>query len=79
MREAAFWSSVLAVACAVALMGCETGRGINACPYPIDYTQATMNKAADEVDALPPGSVLGTMMADYAQERARLRECHKRG
>jgi len=51
---------------------------ISACPHVKDYDKATMGQAADEIDSLPDGSVLGNvMMPDYAAMRAGARECWK--
>jgi hypothetical protein len=43
-----------------------------------EYSRETQAAAADEIDALPDGSVLGNiMMPDYAAIRAGARECAK--
>ena len=58
------------------LTGCGAGAfSVSACPAPVEYRREFQVKAADELDALPPDSALRGMMADYAQERARLRLC----
>jgi hypothetical protein len=46
-----------------------------ACPVPVVYAAATMGRAADELEALPPGSTLGVMLADYGRLRAAARAC----
>lgn len=45
------------------------------CPALVEYDQATRNRAADEIDRLPPGSALAGMIADYAALRAGVRAC----
>lgn len=45
------------------------------CPTLIDYDQASLNKLADEIDALPRNSLLPLFMADYAGLRAQVRAC----
>ena len=51
---------------------------IAACPHVKEYSRETQAGAADEIDALPDGSVLGNiMMPDYAAIRAGARECAK--
>ena len=58
------------------LTGCGTDAfSVSACPAPVEYRREFQVKTADELDALPPDSALRGMMADYAQERARLRLC----
>lgn len=58
------------------LSGCETVPSSVACPSLPEYLQDTMNQAADEIDALPDGSVVGNiLMPDYAKMRAGVREC----
>ena len=37
------------------------------------YNPAFLNQAADEIEALPEGSALAVMIADYAVLRAQLR------
>jgi hypothetical protein len=45
------------------------------CPAPVVYSPGMQAEAADELLALPPGSILTQMMIDYGQLRAKLREC----
>jgi outer membrane murein-binding lipoprotein Lpp len=47
------------------------------CPALVEYDQATRNRAADEVERLPPGSALAGMIADYAALRAAVRACRE--
>ena len=37
------------------------------------YSQEDLERAADELEALPEGSVIARMIADYAVLRAKLR------
>jgi len=50
----------------------ETAGG---CPASKAYSQGQLNQAADELEALPQGSVLGVMVADYAVLRAKVGAC----
>jgi hypothetical protein len=51
---------------------------ITADPHVKDYSKDTLEAAADEIDALPDGSVLANIMIpDYAAIRAGARECAK--
>ena len=45
------------------------------CPEPKHYTTEQEKRAAAELLALAPDSVLGAMITDYARERAELRAC----
>jgi hypothetical protein len=45
------------------------------CPSIVSYTQGEQTQAADELDALPDGSILPRFMTDYGVLRARLRAC----
>jgi outer membrane murein-binding lipoprotein Lpp len=47
------------------------------CPALVEYDQATRNRAADEIERLPPGSALAGMIADYAALRAAVRACRE--
>jgi outer membrane murein-binding lipoprotein Lpp len=47
------------------------------CPALVEYDQATRNRAADEIERLPPGSALAAMLADYAALRAAVRACRE--
>lgn len=49
------------------------------CPALVTYDQADMDKVADELDALPSGSVVRTMIADYGATRAEIRACRSAG
>ena len=45
------------------------------CPPVVPYDQVTLDRAAADLDALPAGSPLITMMADYAVMRDQARAC----
>lgn len=45
------------------------------CPPVVEYSQADLARAADEVDGLPEGAVLIGMLADYAVQREQARAC----
>jgi hypothetical protein len=40
-----------------------------------EWTPGQQAEAAEEILALPPGSILVEMMLDYAETRAKLRAC----
>lgn len=59
------------------LTGCVMG-GSDArapCPPVVDYTAADQARAADEVEALPEGTVIVRMLSDYAVLRDQARAC----
>jgi hypothetical protein len=45
------------------------------CPAIVPYTAEQQTQAADELDALPAGSILPRFMTDYGVLRAKLRTC----
>jgi hypothetical protein len=47
------------------------------CPAPAVYSPGMQAEAAEEILALPPGSILTQMMIDYGALRAKLRECQQ--
>ncbi|MET4102773.1 hypothetical protein ACSSV6_003477 [Roseovarius sp. MBR-38] len=60
------------------LTACATGgfdRPTSVCPPVVEYSQADLGRAADEVDGLPEGAVLTGMLADYAVLRDQVRAC----
>jgi hypothetical protein len=59
------------------LGGCATAPSSpGACPHVKEYSKDVLEAAADEIDALPNGSVLGNvMMPDYGTLRAGARAC----
>lgn len=66
------------VASLLLLSGCATGNSdASVCPRPITYDDAFLDRAADELDALPEGSAIAQMIEDYGVERERLRACRE--
>lgn len=62
----------------ISLTACATGGsdpGGAACPPVVGYDQATRDKAAAELEALPEDAALVGMMADYAVMRAQAQAC----
>ncbi|WP_218119581.1 hypothetical protein [Roseospirillum parvum] len=61
------------------LSACATGPSDDAaasvCPRLIPYSAAFQAQAADELEALPPGSALEVLVADYLVTRDQLRVC----
>ena len=45
------------------------------CPAVVDYTPGQQSEAADELLALPPGSILTQMLLDYHELREKLKTC----
>lgn len=45
------------------------------CPPVVDYTAADQARAANEVEALPDGTVIVRMLSDYAVLREQARAC----
>lgn len=66
-------------ACTAALFmlvtGCAATAPVAICPAIVEYDAQTQSQAADELDALPAGSVLPRFMQDYRDLRAKLRAC----
>ncbi|MFP1646080.1 hypothetical protein [Pontitalea aquivivens] len=54
-------------------MGGSEGQG--ACPPVVEYGSAELARAAEEVEALPEGSVIVRMLSDYAVLRDQARAC----
>lgn len=60
--------------------GCATVRSSSVvCPPLIGYTEAFQMRAADEVEKLPEGSALLTLIIDYGQLRDQIRACKTEG
>jgi hypothetical protein len=49
---------------------------VDRCPVPVAYSDATMKKIQEALDALPKDNVLHQAMTDYETERDNLRMCH---
>ncbi|QLH37729.1 MAG: hypothetical protein HWD60_00185 [Defluviicoccus sp.] len=66
---------VLAIA-ASSLAGCATERSDGApCPPVVAYSREVLERAAGELDALPAGSAIEQMLADYQVMRDQARVC----
>jgi hypothetical protein len=50
---------------------------LSVCPPVVEYSQAELARAADEIEGLPEGAVLTGMLADYAVLREQARYCTK--
>lgn len=72
MRKAA-----LLLLLATFLSGCETAPSDVACPSLPAYSKELQAKGADEVDALPEGSVIPVFVVDYQKMRDGVRACIK--
>lgn len=48
-------------------------RPTNICPPVVEYSQADLVRAADEIEGLPEGAVLTNMLGDYAVLREQAR------
>jgi hypothetical protein len=65
---------------ALILAGCA-GQGrdqdkiVNGCPTPVHYSDATLKKITQALEALPSDNVLHRAMTDYEYERDDLRFC----
>lgn len=63
----------------ILLTGCATGsseqRSASVCPPVVAYTREERRRVAEEVDALPEGSVIVGWLADYMVLRGQLRVC----
>jgi len=59
------------------LTGCAMGGSdiVAPCPPVVDYTAADQARAANEVEALPEGTVIVQMLGDYAVLRDQVRAC----
>ena len=47
----------------------------SACPPVVDYSRAEQARVAEEVDALPEGTLIVSWLADYAVLRDQARAC----
>ena len=57
-------------------MGGSEGAG-SFCPPTAQYPASVGARAADELEALPPGSAVEAMLVDYSVLRAQARACWK--
>lgn len=63
----------LALACLLMLSAC--GHYISACPILKSYPPETSARLADEIEALPPESVIPGIIGDYYGLRRQLEAC----
>jgi len=61
------------------LTGCESTASSPVCPVPKEYSAKEQDTAADELAALPKGSVIAKMIAQYGVLRAQARACKTKG
>ena len=59
------------------LTGCAGASFDASCPSLAPYSAEEQARAADELDTLPPGSVVARMMGDYAATREEIRACRQ--
>jgi type IV pilus biogenesis protein CpaD/CtpE len=58
--------------------GCATASfRTTACPAVVDYDQPLLDRAAEELDALPTDSALDQMLRDYGVMREQTRACRR--
>jgi len=61
---------------ALPLAGCATVPSEpSGCPTLFDYSVEDQAQAADELDALPEGSIIARMIGDYGANRNEIRAC----
>lgn len=60
------------------LAGCATvaSSPIGSCPPVAEYPQETLNRAADELELLPDGSAIETLLSGYNVLREQVRACN---
>ena len=69
------------VALAIAMIFLTACAGVSsdappsACPPVVDYSRAEQARVAEEVDALPEGTLIVSWLADYAVLRDQARAC----
>lgn len=63
------------------LTGCATGSSERwagfVCPPVVEYSRDEQRRVADQVSALPDGSVIVDWLADYAVLRAQINDCRQ--
>ena len=59
------------------LSGCATANF--ECPIPKEYSAEVQGQVADELEALPDGSLVAELVADYGVLRAQSRACRGGG
>jgi hypothetical protein len=63
----------------ISIGGCPTDRSDPFCPPVPDYPKTTLHRAADEMKALPSGSAIEQLLADYQVMRDQSRACARAG
>ena len=58
-----------------ACAGASSDTGRSACPPVVEYRRAEQARVADELAALPEGTVIAEWLADYAVLRDQARAC----
>lgn len=76
-HECARLSLALTLTAAALLSGCATADF--ECPIPKEYSAEVQGQAADELEALPEGSLVAELVADYGVLRAQSRACRGGG
>lgn len=77
MRRSKPLLPLLAVAM-LSLTACETpASDTSTCPPIVEYPPAVSSRLADEIEALPAGSVIPMIVEDYIRERDMLRACNR--
>lgn len=62
----------------ILLAGCMTAPSSVVCVPVTPYPQEFLDRAADELDHLPPDSAVEAMLSDYSVMRAQARACAAR-
>ncbi len=78
MRTAGCWKpGLIALGTAMPLLTACVGAGSDhaACPPVVEYPADFQARVAVEVEALPPGAAVETMLADYHVMRRQARVC----
>jgi len=77
LRPAAAFAAGMILLGGCAAVGWSDGRQ-SACPPVMEYSRAEQARVAEEVAALPQGSPIAEMLADYAVMRDQARACATR-
>lgn len=68
----------VAILASLALAACTPTTVKLVCPPIVEYSAADQARAADELEAMPAGSIIRErFMPDYGQLRAQIRACAK--
>lgn len=64
---------------ATLISGCATANSSAACPHISEYSKEVQGHAADELGAMPDGSIIkNVFMPDYGTMRAEVRACRSK-